>query len=259
MNRILEKCRPWLLPAVLILFILQMVMLPYAAGYTYAGRSDAPDHILNYYINSLRWATDTDINEDGVAELSLFRAEYFAEGSETDVSVRAEDGRNVVAPGTSGHSMVRFQNKVAGPVRVYITLYGIKSNDALPVRATLEEMDGFEPSRKMILPEGVAEEQVFTCVTGWVGGRAIQDIDVNWQWDYFDSETQDIIDTMLGSQDTMDDITVGLYIVVEDSNDYSIPKTADSGIGMYLVLMAISGLLLILLLLERRKEQRCEA
>ena len=248
-----EKVSRWLLPAVLILFILEVMTLPLVLGITYSGRSESPDHILTYTKGKLVWDSATGIDENGVAVLDLFDAEY--------PGVESEDGSNVVAPGTDGYNIVRLKNSVSGSVTYTAVLYRIRTSEDLPVEAELIG-SGYTDTASYPLPDGVNSQQVLRAVTGTVKGGEIQDFDISWLWEYENGEVQDSIDTFLGDKDNADEVTVGLYIVVEDNNSYidpEIPKTGDdSHVGMYLGLMLVSLFMLILLLWDRRKEKECQ-
>ena len=112
----------------------------------------------------------------------------------------------------------------------------------------------------------------------------IQDFDIAWLWEYYESDERDQMDTALGNKAawaTPDEVQAGLYIVaVEDSypdaenpdaddpdrpdpdDPYTypeVPQTGDSSnFALYLFLMLVGGVLLLLLLLERRKEKQCK-
>lgn len=251
MRQFIQKVNPWLLPTVLILFILQVITLPFVAAFTYAGRSDSPEHILTYKVGSLQWDSATNIDKNGVAELSLFRAEYD--------NVESEDGEKVIAPGTQGHNLVRLKNSVSGPVNYYAVLYSIESNPDLPVQVSMSANRALPIGKNYApIPYGVQSDQVLQCFKGVLNEDRIQDFDIYWDWAFYDDELQDEIDTMLGDAEE-EDITVGLYIVVEDNNEYIIPKTGDdSRFGMYLGLLLISGTMLVILLAEERRRRKCE-
>lgn len=247
-----EKVSRWLLPTVLILFILEVLTLPLVLGLTYSGRSEAPNHVLTYTQGKLTWDSATGIDQNGVAELDLFDAVYSG--------VDSDDGSNVVAPGIEGYNIVRLLNSVSGDVQYTAVLYRIRTSDDLCVEADLVGSD-FEDTPSYPLPEGVTEDQVLRAVTGTVRGGEIQDFDIHWHWEYEVDAEQDKIDTAPGNRDDKDEVTLGLYIVVEDENGYvapDIPQTGDeSHIGVYIGLMAVSLIVLILLLWDRRKERSC--
>ena len=185
------------------------------------------------------------------AALDLFDAVY--------PNVESADGENVVAPGTEGSSIVRLKNSVKGSVKYTAVLYRIRTSENLPVEAGLG-LEGHTPAESYGLPQGVEESQVIKAVKGSIRGGEIKDFDISWLWDYYESAEQDRLDTLLGIEPEADRVAVGLYIVVEDNNSYTnptLPQTGDdSRIGMYLTLMGISGVLLILLLIDRRREKK---
>ena len=295
-ERTFEKLSRWLLPIVLILFILQIITLPYVLGVTYSGRSEDPNHILTYTRAKLTWDDATGIDENGTAEMSLFKASY--------ENVTAGNSDSLIAPGTEGFNIIRLKNMYGGSVEYKAVLYQIKTNEKLPVSVTLQG-ENYTDAEEYVLPEGVTKEQVIRAVEGSLRYNEIEDFDVVWKWDYYTDDMQDQIDTMLGNKE--DDITVGLYIVVVDNNpDWSYeekpqepneenpqdsneenpenrpedennkgeseeeyqeetiitptaPKTNDnSHVSLYFGLMTISFILLIILLFEQRKGNKQE-
>lgn len=291
MKTIWEKRNQWLQSMVLILFVLAIITLPFVMGITYSGRSEAPNHVLTYTEGQLTWDSATNVNANGVAELSLFDAVY--------PNVQSQDGRNVVAPGTEGFSIVRLKNSVEGDVKYTAVLYRIYNNEELPVKADLNT-EGHTTAASYSLPQGVEESQVIRAVEGTVRGGEIKDFDISWLWAYSESSDQDAVDTLMGIQGDANQVTVGLYVVVEDDNSYvtpsdptepskpsdptdptkpsdpakpsdptkptepakpndpSLPQTGDTNpIGIYLILMGISAIVLILLLIVRRREKEC--
>ncbi len=255
MNTFFSKQRSWLLPTVLILFILEVITFPFVLSFTLADRSETPERILTYTRGKLTWDSAANIDANGVAELSLFESLY--------QDVKSDNGENTVVPGTEGNSIVRLKNSVSGAVSYTAVLYCIRSTDKLPVEAALNG-DGFTDTDTYTLPEGAADGDVIRAVRGTVGGGMIQDFDIGWNWRFYDGEQQDIIDTWLGDKAAdgdADDVTVGLYIVVEDDNNYIIPEapqTGDLGIGIYVGLMCVSGAVLILLIVDKRRARKCE-
>lgn len=275
----LTRNRDGLLALALMLMLLLAVLFPFAAGLTYAGSGEGPHHILTYTTGKLTWDGGTVVAASGAAELSLFDAIYG--------NVQSDNGESVVAPGTQQRSVVRLKNDTGRAIRYVAVMYCIKEQDALPVLPALEGT-GFADTASYPLPDGVTQAQVVRAVTGTVGGGQIQDFGVTWRWNYYDSDERDVVDTQLGDKaafERADEVTAGLYIVVEDEGptpvypdwgdpdagdengnqdgDWPIyitpeaPKTGDSShIGTYFVLMALSLLVLILLVLERRRERK---
>lgn len=288
-----NKIKGWLLPVALILFLLEIILLPFATQLTYAGRSESPDHVLTYTTNKLTWGSDTDVEaQTGVAELSLFNSTY--------QNVEADNGDRVVAPGTEGKNIVRLKNDSGNTITYIAVMYRMKEEPTLPVEPVLANNASFTDTQTYPLPAGVTKDQVVRAVTGTVDATQLQDFDITWLWEYYEDDERDVMDTKLGNRAALeipDEVMAGLYIVVEeesgsdpgpgpsdpndpdDSDDPSnpddpddpsdsddpddpytypdVPQTGDtSNIMLYLALMAVSGVLLLLLLLERRKEKQ---
>lgn len=242
----------WMPSAVLILLLLAVATLPLVVQFTYAGRSEAPDHVLTYTTGKLRWDKDTGIDKNGAAVLSLFQSRY-------DDTVLSDNGARVVAPGTEGFNLIRLHNKGGGPIQYTAVLYQIRQEPALPVQAALEG-SGFTDAKTFPLPDGVSRSQVLRAVSGKLKAKEIQNFDIRWLWEYAVSDSQDQLDTLLGGRAAdgrPDDVTIGLYIVVQDNNETVIPQTGDNGVGGYLLAMAVSGTLLLLLVLAERRKRKC--
>lgn len=268
---ITNKIRDWLLPTAFVLFLLEIILFPFAIQLTYAGRRESPNHVLTYTTNKLTWDSATGVDADtGVAELSLFSSTY--------QNVEGENGERIVAPGTEGTNVVRLKNDADKDIIYIAVMYCEKEEPTLPVVPALADSASFIDTQTYPLPKGVTAEQVVRAVTGSVKAGQMQDFDIAWSWGYSISDARDVVDTSLGNRaawETADDVTAGLYIVVDedtstdptdpsnpDNPDHpytcpDVPQTGDtSNIMFYLVLMTISGLLLLLLLLERRKEKQ---
>ena len=295
MNAFMQK-KDWLLPGVLILFLLAVILLPFAVERTYAGRNEVPDHILTYTTGSLTWDSATDVDEaTGVAELSLFNSTY--------QNVVSENGDRVIAPGTEGKNIIRLKNDTDRSIRYIAVMYRVKDQDALPVEPVMADDEAFTDTLSYPLPQGVTQDQVVRAVTGTVEADELQDFDITWLWAYYESDERDQIDTALGNKAAWavpDEVQAGLYIVVVEDSDpvapenpdpenptpgapegpgseiltpdgqdgsdpgdgYTypeVPQTGDSSnAALFLVLILVSGALLLLLLLERRKDKQCE-
>lgn len=277
MNIFIGK-KDWLLPVTLILFLLAVVLFPFAVDNTYAGRNESPHHTLTYTTGSLVWDSATDVDtQTGVARLHIFSSTY--------QNVEADNGDKVIAPGTERKTIVRLQNNAKKTISYIAVMYRIKEEDTLPVQPVLEDNTAYTDIDDYPLPQGVTENQVVRAVTGIVEAEQLQDFDITWLWQYYESNERDQLDTALGNKaawETADDVTVGLYIVVieenspdnpddmDDSGDTDnpgdlddeytrpeAPKTGDStNLSRYLVLMGMSGILVLILLLERWKEKR---
>lgn len=248
-----EKASRWLLPAVLIMLILELMTLPFVLGITYAGRGESPDHILTYTEGKLTWDSSTGIDENGVAELDLFKTMYG--------DVKSQNDDNVIAPGTEGYNIVRLKNSVNDSVKYTAVIYNKRTDEQLPVVPVLVGSN-FKETTEYSLPAGVEPYQVVRAVTGTLQGGEIKDFDISWDWQFEVSELQDSIDTFLGNKENADEVVAGLYVVVEDNNSYvsaGSPKTGDNSyIGMYLGLMMISFVLFLLLLWDRHRAKKCQ-
>lgn len=243
----------WILPAVLVLFILEICLLPVVVWFTYADRSEAPNHVLTYSDKQLVWDNGTGIDENGVARLDIFDAEYD--------SAKSKDGQNVIAPGTEGFNFIRLRNASNGEISYTAVLYSISDTEVLPVGVAIEG-GGFADTENYILPQGMNDNaEVIRAVSGTVAKDRVQDFDILWQWDYYEDSMQDVIDTYLGNRaftEEADRLTVGLWITVSgEDGETELPKTGDDMmLAGYVTLMCISGGLLLFTLFARRKERK---
>ena len=245
MTKKLDKQISWLLPVVLILFILEAVTLPFVIDLAYADRADSPEHVITYTQNSLIWDSTTGVDSSGAAKLSLFETLYD--------NTESENGDKIIAPGTGGKSSVRLKNASEGKIEYTAVLYTIKSSDLLPVAVSLD--DGtFADTDFFQLPDGVLPSSVIGAVTGELQSGQIQDFDISWVWEFSIDDARDIADTTLGDL-ASDDITVGLYVTVNDEGNLVVPSPPETGddtlIGVYIALMLISGILLIVLIVTK--------
>ena len=246
-----EKIVRWLLPTLLILFILVVITLPAVVSFSYADRSDSPDHVLSYSTAKLLWDQNTIVDSQGVAVLDLFAPQYN--------NVQSVDGRDVVAPGTEGSATIRLKNTVNRQIKYNAVLYRIRSNEDIIIDPALS-VEGSKHSYDVSLPEGVEHAEIIDCVWGRVYAGQITDFDIYWQWPFEETLEQNVTDTALGIAAEPDSITVGLYIIVEDMGEDYAPATGDdSHIGAYSVLMVLSFCILLLLAWEwRRSGQEAE-
>lgn len=279
MKRVFAQYKNWLLPAVLILFILQAVTFPFALGKSWAGGSEMPDHLLTFNMRGrLVWDSETEVDDNGVAQLNLFASKYG-----DPVTVESADGSKLVAPGTDKQTIVRLYNKFINTIVYKVVLYQYQENipeeinmrEKLKTQMVAIDGKGFLKDETPVFPEDVDPEtvEVVKVITGKMSAHNYQDFDISWLWD-FEAEGKDGEDTLLGSlaaEGKDPSTTLGLYIVAQldtsatGSGDGSgdvitpeSPKTGDSGIGVYLGLTAVCGGMLMLLLWEKRKARKCE-
>ncbi len=207
MQSIVQRMRGWLLPTMLILFILEILLLPIAIGITYGGPSEGPNHILSYYAGELYWDSATGIRPDGTAELSLFN-DLFA-------GVDEQDGVKVIAPGSQGKAVVRLVNDGSVNVTFTAVLYQIQSNELLNVNASLNG-NMLTNAERVFLPKGLENADVVRAVTGTLTAWSFQDFSVEYIWPFSGSDEADTIVGDSAAFSKTEDITLGLYIVVED-------------------------------------------
>lgn len=208
------KAISWRAAALLLTLVLLTAPARAAGG-------EPPSHVLTYTPGRLVWDDATGIDENGAAVLSLFSDAY--------QNVLSENGERVVAPGTDGHCTARLENKAWYGIRYVAVAYRIKDADTLPVEPEFS-CEGSEDTENYPLPEGVEESQVIRAVTGTLGGGEAQDFRLDWLWEYYESGARDELDTALGDKaafGTPDDVTAGIYIVVEDTYEPSLPPAPD--------------------------------
>ena len=252
-----EKLREWIFPAILILFILQVILLPVVIGLTYAVPAERPEHILTYRPGLLVWDKATSVRPDGSAAVSFFETLY--------KNVNADNAEKVLAPGTEKDSVIRLKNDTNKEITYTAVLYSLSTSPDLDIRASLSG-DGFSDTSRYTLPESIKKETVIRVVGGRLDAKKLQDFDINWFWNYEDGANvveRDRIDTYLGnkaSSDKADEATLGFYIVVRDGGEIvPSPQTGDDTvIGGYVVLMLISGGMCLFLALTRRRREKDE-
>lgn len=199
--------------------LMALIMLPALTTEACAAGVEAASHVLTYTPGRLVWDDATGIDKNGAAVLSLFADAY--------QNVVSENGERVVAPGTDGSCTVRLENKAWYGICYVAVAYRIKDADTLPVEPEFS-CEGSEDTENYPLPEGVEESQVIRAVTGTLGGGAAQNFRLDWVWEYYESDARDELDTALGDEaafDTPDDVTAGIYIVVEDTYEPGVPST----------------------------------
>lgn len=252
-----EKLREWMLPAILILFILQVMLLPVMIGLTYAVPAERPEHILTYRTGSLVWDKAASVRPDGSAELSFFETLY--------KNVNADNAERVLAPGTEKDSVIRLKNDTNKEITYTAVLYSLSTSPDLNIGATLSG-DGFSDISRYALPESIKKETVVRAVGGSLAAKKLQDFDINWFWNFEDGanvDERDRVDTYLGNKAASgkaDDAALGFYVVIRDGGEIvPSPSTGDNTmIGGYVVLMLISGGLCLFLALTRKRRERNE-
>lgn len=209
MNKILNKINPWFLPIMIILFILEIFTFPFVVNVTYSDRSENPDYFLTYTTNKLKWDYHTNIKPNGVAELSLFDIMYGQNAESFN-----ED--KIIAPGLTNQNIIRLQNSSDKKIQYTAVLYKYTTTEKLPIKVDFKNKEGFLISKDYYLPNELENVQVIRAVTGSLKSNRIQDFDIGWEWDFYLSNNQDEKDTILGNKESLDETTVGFYIVVKE-------------------------------------------
>ena len=216
--------------ALLLLFIMQVLLLPAVIGATYATKSVKPEHIITYTPGKLSWDENTETDSSGAARLFLFDSAYESSGK---ISYRA-------------------------------VLFYKKSDEALPASLTLSG-EGFRDSENTALPKELRDMSVVRSVTGELAAKGLQELDVSWLWEFEDGEKaaeRDESDTRFGNKaadGNADTLSAGVYIVIEDENGTvlpDVPKTGDtSRLAAYIILMCCSASSLLVLFFAGRKRK----
>lgn len=221
MNRIFNKINPWLLPIMIILFILEIFTFPFILNITYADRSENPDHFLTYTTNKLKWDYNTDIKPNGVVELSLFDIMY-------GQNAESYNGDKIVAPGLKNKDIIRFKNSSSEKIQYVAVLYKYNTVEDLPVIVDFKNND-LVNAQEYYLPNELEHVQVLRSVSGTLKPNKIQDFDIGWEWKFHLSDNQDKKDTFLGNKKILDETLVGFYLVVKEN--VSEPGSGGSGGG----------------------------
>lgn len=262
MNAFFERHRNRLL---VVLAALAALSLALASCPAWADPGTERKHELTYTLNRLRWESPTKVDPlTGVAQLTLFDAVY-------GDTVASQDGEKVIAPGTAGANRVRLSNKVHGPVEFIAVLYQIQDNVVFPVTPVMQ-VDSAKPVKELtqyndlVLPQGIDATQVVSAWEGVVPAQDICDFVIHWRWLFEQGAAQDEADTLLGNQAELDEISVGLYIIVEDNNIYyipTVPKTGDDSVyAPYLAILLCSVAVISLLgaqLWRAKKQKKADA
>ncbi|MGM9947332.1 hypothetical protein [Floccifex sp.] len=194
-------------------------------------KGKSPNHVLTYTKGNLTWDSSTVVKENGIAYLNLFHSVY-----ENAVSNNSE---KITAPGVHNESIVRLYNQVNGPIQYKAFLYQIQDQEQMNVHSNLES------------------NQVVNVLEGTIEGKKYRDLDISCLWPYEVSDQQDEIDSMMGDFASIDkptNVEVGLYVVIEDDNQYiSTDTSLQTHTNQYFVLLAISTLIILILFRKKNK------
>ena len=252
MEKGIKQFHTCLLPVLVVLFVIEVLLFPIVVQTSYATKSETPEHILTYTKNKLTWDHQTQVNQHGAAELTLFHNK--------DQHVESLNSDKVVAPGMQGENTIRLKNDAPKEVSFYAVFYRLESDLRLPIQTSIDSQN-IKTTSSYPMMDGIEPEQVIEAYQGTIRPQTIHDFDISWVWDFEVNELQDVLDTELGDR-ASDDLTLGSYIVVEDNNSYiqpDVPITGDTFmVNGYITLLCISALTLFVLLWKRKKEDENE-
>lgn len=237
--------------AVLTVILLAAVVItfPYTFNLTWSLPGTEADRTLTYTTGSITWDSSADIDGNGVIRLSMFKPDYS--------SVKAQNGEDVVAPGTENNTCIRFFNKAGGTVSYTAVLYRLDDTE-VPVTASLT---GADAVGTYSLPSGVMADQVINAVGGTIDGNSVELLDIDWLWQFSVDDAADQHDTKLGNESDPDEVNYGLYLVVTDNNTGEIvsPQTGDSSnIMLWFVLLVISLCAVVFLLFWGNRSEKAQ-
>ena len=252
-----EKLREWMFPTMLILFILQVILLPVMIGLTYSVPAERPEHILTYSTGLLVWDKAASVRPDGSAELSFFETLY--------KNVNADNAEKVLAPGTEKDIVIRLKNDTNKEITYTAVLYSLSTSQNLDIGASLSG-NGFSHTSRYTIPESIKKETVVRAVYGKLDAKKLQDFYINLVWNFEDGanpDERDAIDTYLSNKAAngkADEATLGFYVVIRDGGEIVPSPSTGEGtvIGGYFVLMLISGVMCLFLALARKRREKDE-
>ena len=254
-----KKRTGWLLPTVLILFILEILTLPLILLISYANTPS--DHILTVHKNgTCVWDSQTEMDEGGAAILTLFDKSYNSDTISDLIAVNADDGKKVVAPGTEGQNNVQLKNETGETLSYVCTLYVIEQtidDKEFPVTAQFNGASG--EATEGALPEGMEGAKVIEARKGDLPADQIANFPVEWLWkfeDENDADARDAFDTLLGNKAAAGEevkYTIGVYFHMEGVEP---PQTGENTmLYWFIALIAVSGAVLVLALIGRKRRR----
>lgn len=241
-----------LLLTALVLFLIEILLLPVCLKFTYADASDTPAGVLTYTNGKLTWDSAVSVLPDGTAELNFFDDGY--------TNVISVDGKNVLAPGTGAVRKIRLISAVPRDVAYRALIYRIDSEQEIPIKGILDGPGSGDTGHIPALPEGVAPENVLKTMEGTLPGNDALDFNVGWEWLFYESQARDAADTLLGNDEAAK-TTLGFYLVIDDDTAVvpPSPQTGDDApVKAYIALIVISFLVLLLLFVTRERDRKAK-
>ncbi len=204
--------------SVAILFIVAVLTFPYAFNLSWALPGASADRTLTYTTGNLTWDSATDIDESGAIHLDLFKSSY--EGA----SATSADGENIVAPNTSNSKDVRLKNDTGNEIEYSAVLYRL-DNSTSTIQA---EVVGGAAATDYVLPEGVSQDKVVNAIGGTVQGNNTQIMAIDWAWDLYVNDENDVADTSAGNDGENQNVGYGLYVVVVEPDPEPTPDDGNT-------------------------------
>lgn len=195
----------------------------------------------------------------------IFRVSY--EDGEQVVTVQSADGDNLIAPGTENSYIFKLKNtgNVALDYTLEMDAYVTPNDTPLPIQSRLDRYDGKwvlggKDSYANVSALDAAEDRAT------LGAGKYTYYTLNWVWP-FDGD-DNALDTQLGNLAETQDLVFTIVIktvATESENPYddsglSSPQTGDNaGVALWGVLAVCSLVMMFVLFVCRRKEERDNA
>ena len=262
----------------LILFLIEVILFPIVVWKISGSQREGTEHTIVYKDSELKCDKDTKVDEEGTIILNLLE-----EGKEDNKynnspdTIQVDDVKpfdktsndaeihpyNIIAPGGKKTSVITIKNTESFPLKFDARLFNGSTTQHLPINVSIssdKHINTYVQEKGDIYSN--YEKGYINVIEGVVSPGEEQKVEITWQWDYSIDEYQDMLDTELGNTaafEEPDEVVIGFRIVAEEHDgNYIVPKGPQTGdntdIGRYIVLMALSLFILILILFEKDKE-----
>ena len=220
MNKTVKKRRISRILSALFMLLFLILSSIAIVGVTYADKAHIPDHVLNYDTNRLFWEEGTsDIYEDGTYRLNLF-----------DSLPIGNDGMKIIAPGANDGGSMRLINRTSHKIEYTAAIFLINS-DGVPITADFTNFDSLNRVVNYTPSLDIGNAKILRAVEGELDGYGAEDFYVSWEWEFSRGDEEDLFDTELGNLE-ISEITLGVYITVNDSLEPSTPSTENGYVNV---------------------------
>lgn len=189
------------LKLIAILALLVVVTSVLVVAFTFGADFEAPDAIVRYYQNQLKWNIATD--ENGVANLRLFG--------------EPEEGEDlaIIHPYSGDTYNLRIENRVFGEVKYTAYLYCENEYD-IPLKFDITRTESMAEAETV--PSELDDYQIIEKLSGSIKGKSLENLEINWFWDSESDEK----DTEFGDKAVSQDMTYTIHVmlIIEDNNTY---------------------------------------